>query len=185
MRALSFAVAAVVLAPVLSAQTVQYFSKEPTNRAVLGISTTSGGPRDTIGVLIADVTTGGPADKAGIQEGDRIASIDDVELRLAPADATDSEMRGIMARRLAHALAKRAPGDVVVLRVFHDGQFATRKVTTGKAADVFVMPAVSFGTMFDQDPGQRVMERLQRVHPLPPLDSSHFELRLDTGPHRI
>jgi len=196
MRTLSYAAAALVVAAslpsVLSAQDVRMLTTERGNRAVLGVSTASGGPRDTIGVLVADVTVDGPADKAGIQEGDRIVSIGDVDLRLAPADAGSNEMRGVMGRRLAHALAKHAPGDVVEMRVFHDGQFVARKVTTGKASEVFVMPAVSFGNL--DDPGPIFLERSQeqmrhlRLAPLAPFspDSNHVEFQIyNNGTHRI
>ena len=214
MRRLSFAaavlpallVAAAVVAsvpPALSAQDVAYrtLSKESGDRAALGVSTASGSARDTIGVLISDVTVGGPADKAGIQEGDRIASIGDVDLRVAAADAGSREMQGIMARRLAHALAKHAPGDVVELRVYHDGQFVPRKVTTGKASEVFVMPATyhTFGGFDDgglkfehmhedmahmHDDMGHLMDRV-RIMRMPPLDSNAFQIQFNTGPHRI
>ncbi|HWN66536.1 MAG TPA: PDZ domain-containing protein, partial [Haliangium sp.] len=36
------------------------------------------------GVLLADVRAGGPADQAGVRGGDRIVSIDDVEIRSVP-----------------------------------------------------------------------------------------------------
>jgi hypothetical protein len=203
------AVAALVfVAPAAFAQNVRYFSGESGDRPALGVSTASGSARDTIGVLISDVTVGGPADKAGIQEGDRIVSIGDVDLRVSPADATGGEMRGIMARRLAHALAKHTAGEVVELRVYHDGQFVTRKVTTGKASEVFVMPAVSIGIdgawkgfldtdreRLDQQREQldqqrehleRSMEELRRTRPMHPdsMRLNRIEI-IDNGPHRI
>ena len=208
MRPLSCVAAVAALAfvaPAAFAQNVRYFSSESGERPALGVSTASGSARDTIGVLISDVTVGGPADKAGIQEGDRIVSIGDVDLRVSPADATGGEMRGIMARRLAHALAKHTAGEVVELRVYHDGQFVTRKVTTGKASEVFVMPAVSMigvdgamKGMLDVDREQldeqhehleRSLEELRRVRPMVHSDSARterFEMRIiDNGPHRI
>jgi predicted metalloprotease with PDZ domain len=164
--------ASLVSVPLLSAQDVTLLSSqrlEKRDRAVLGITTTSGGPRDTLGVLVSDVTVGGPADKAGIEEGDRIVSIGDVDLRLAPPDATDAEMRGVMGRRLAHAIAKRAPGDVVELKVWHNGQFVTRKVTTVKANEVFAMPV------------QLEMRRFPTAPPtlnLPQLDSNWIQFQI-------
>jgi predicted metalloprotease with PDZ domain len=202
MRALPYAaviaVAAVVPA-VLAAQNVKVMTTENRDRAALGVSTASGGARDTIGVLVADVTVGGPADKAGIQEGDRIVSIGDVDLRLAAADATEGEMRGVMTRRLAHALAKHAAGDVVELRVYHDGQFVSRKVTTAKASEVFVMPVVEFGDLGDHvrqwgnnaDEMGRFMDRVKvmpipPVPPMPQFDSGAFRFQIyDNGRHRI
>ncbi len=53
------------------------------DRAAIGISTSSGGMRDTLGLLVQSVTAGGPADKAGIEEGNRIVSIKGVSLKLS------------------------------------------------------------------------------------------------------
>jgi predicted metalloprotease with PDZ domain len=176
----SAAAALLVAASAVSAQDV---SPRGSDRAVLGISTASGGPRDTMGVLVSDVTVGGPADKAGLEEGDRIVSIGDVDLRLAAADASDGEMRGIMGRRLAHAIVKHAAGDVVELKVYHNGQFVTRKVTTAKASEVFLMPAVKLGSFDDFGPGahvwlQRSGEELQRVAPMLPTFDGDLRHRI-------
>ena len=51
-------------------------------RAALGINTSSTGTlRDTLGLLVSSVMRGGPAEKAGLEEGNRIASINGVNLR--------------------------------------------------------------------------------------------------------
>jgi hypothetical protein len=107
------------------------------NRAVLGLGTTSGSLRDTLGILVTDVTSGGPAEKAGIEEGDRLVSVNGTELRLSSADAGDREMQGLMARRLVRMLEKVKPGDQVDLRVYSDGKLRTVKVTTVKASELF------------------------------------------------
>jgi hypothetical protein len=121
------------------------------NRAVLGIDTRSGSLRDSLGLLVTDVTPGGPADKAGIEEGDRIVSANGIDLRLSAADAADHEMSGLMARRLAHAIGKLKAGDVVELRVYHNGQITTTKVTTAKASDVFTDGAMLRVGALDRD----------------------------------
>ena len=107
------------------------------NRAALGIGTTSGGMRDTLGLLVTEVTADGPADKAGIEEGDRLQAVNGTELRLNAGDAGDSEMRGLMARRLVRILDKLKPGDAVDLRVYADGKTRSVKVTTVKASALF------------------------------------------------
>jgi hypothetical protein len=114
-----------------------FFRTSDQNRAVLGIGTTSGGMRDTLGLLVTEVTSGGPAEKAGIEEGDRLASVNGTDLRLSGADAQDPEMRGLMARRLVRVLAKLKAGDVATFRVEADGKARDVKVTTVKASDLF------------------------------------------------
>ena len=100
------------------------------NRAVIGITTSTGSARDTLGVLVSSVTAGGPAEKAGIEEGNRIASINGVNLKLAPADADDWDMSSVMSRRLIRELGKTKPGDDVEVRVYSGGQTRTVKIKT-------------------------------------------------------
>ncbi|NUQ21235.1 MAG: PDZ domain-containing protein, partial [Gemmatimonadaceae bacterium] len=99
-------------------------------RSMIGVSTSSGGARDTLGLLSTSVTPGGPAERAGIVEGDRIAAIDGVNLRLSAADAGEPDMQGITARRLTRELGKIDPGKEVELRLWADGQWKTVRVKT-------------------------------------------------------
>lgn len=99
-------------------------------RSMIGISTSSTGERDTLGLLVTGVTPNGPAEKAGIVEGNRIAAINGVNLRLAAADAGQDDMQGITARRLTRELGKVEPGTEVELRVYADGQWKNVKVKT-------------------------------------------------------
>ena len=73
---------------------------------------------------------GSPAEKAGIEEGNRIASINGVSLKLAAADVGDEEMAGVMTRRLTRELDKLKPGDEVDLHVYANGQTKSVKVKT-------------------------------------------------------
>lgn len=100
------------------------------NRAVIGIATSGGSSRDTLGVLVTEVTTGGPAERAGIEEGNRIAAINGVNLKLAVADTGDWDMSGLMTRRLTRELAKVKPGDEVELRLYAGGKTKTTRVKT-------------------------------------------------------
>jgi predicted metalloprotease with PDZ domain len=106
------------------------------DRAVLGVGTSSGGERDTLGLLITSITSGGPAEQAGLEEGNRIAAINGVKLALSSADAGEPDMSGILSRRLTRELRKVKPGDNVELRVYDDGQFRTVRVKTIAAADL-------------------------------------------------
>jgi predicted metalloprotease with PDZ domain len=102
-----------------------------TPRAVIGVSTSvSTGSRDTLGLLVSSVNRGGPAEKAGIEEGNRIAMINGVNLKLAPADLGDPDMERLMSRRLVRELDKVKPGDEVDLRVYASGQTKNVKIRT-------------------------------------------------------
>jgi serine protease Do len=109
---------------------------EDEERAVLGVGTSSGGERDTLGLLITSVTSGGPAEQAGLEEGNRIAAINGVRLTLSSADAGEPDMSGILSRRFTRELRKVKPGDNVELRVYDDGQFRNVRIKTIAAADL-------------------------------------------------
>lgn len=106
-------------------------------RAVLGISTGGGGARDTLGVLITGITPNGPAERAGLEEGNRIQSINNVNLRLSAADADDREMSHLMARRLTRELNRLKPGDEVELRVYGGGRTRSVRVRTADADSLY------------------------------------------------
>jgi C-terminal processing protease CtpA/Prc len=100
-------------------------------QAVIGITTSgAASSRDTLGVLVNSVRTGSPADKAGIEEGNRIASINGVSLKLNAADVGDDDMAGVMTRRLTREIDKLKPGDEVDLHVYANGQTKSVKVKT-------------------------------------------------------
>lgn len=114
-----------------------FSTSEDGDRAVIGVTTSTGSARDTLGVLISSVTAGGPAEKAGIEEGSRIASINGVNLRLSPADVGDWDMSGAMGRRLTRELGKAKAGDEVELKVYSGGQTRTLKVKTVTYDDLY------------------------------------------------
>ncbi len=115
------------------------------NRAALGIEVRStGSNRDTLGVFVESVTSKGPAESAGIVEGDRIASINGVDLRTSSADADDEYVSGLGARRLSREVQKLTPGARVTLRVYSGGRFRDVQVTAGKASDVMRLRTASF-----------------------------------------
>ena len=106
------------------------------NRLVLGLSTSSGGMRDTLGLLISAITPDSPAEKAGLEEGNRITAINGVSLRLNASDASDPEMAGVLGRRLQRELDKVKAGDAVTLSVFANGQNREVKVTPVRASEL-------------------------------------------------
>ena len=104
--------------------------------AVLGVNTSSSGDRDTLGLLVTNVHPGSPADKAGIEEGNRIASVNGVNLRLASEDAGERDMQGMTTRRLVRELEKVKAGDAVELSIWKQGQFQTVRVQTVAREDL-------------------------------------------------
>lgn len=112
------------------------FATDDRERPRLGVSTQASGKRDTLGLLVSDVTADGPAAKAGIEEGDRIQSINGVNLRLAREDAGEEDMEGVATRRLIRALGNAKIGDEVELRVLSNGSVNTVKVKTVSVEDL-------------------------------------------------
>jgi hypothetical protein len=114
-------------------------------RAALGLELRATGTRrDTLGVFVEAVTPKGPAETAGIIEGDRIASINGVDLRTAAGDVDDSYVNGLAAHRLGREVQKLAPGARVNLRVYSGGRVRDVQVTAGKASDVMRLSHFNF-----------------------------------------
>lgn len=146
---LALVVASTAVPDIAAAQDVRVYSAEPgsraysfvtrgdENRAVIGVTTSSGSARDTLGVLVTSVTAGGPAEKAGIEEGNRIAAVNGVNLRLAPVDVGDWDMSNAMSRRLTRELGKAKAGDEVELRVYSSGQTRSVRVRTVAADSLY------------------------------------------------
>jgi C-terminal processing protease CtpA/Prc len=98
--------------------------------AVLGINTSSSGERDTLGLLVTNVYPDSPADRAGLEEGNRIASVNGVNLRLAAEDAGERDMQGMTTRRLVRELEKVKAGDAVELSIWKQGRYQNVRVQT-------------------------------------------------------
>ncbi|MFI5246399.1 MAG: PDZ domain-containing protein, partial [Gemmatimonadales bacterium] len=106
------------------------------DRAMLGVSTGSSGKRDTLGLLVESVTPGSPAEKAGLEEGNRIASINGVSLKLSRDDAGEPDMSGTMTNRLVREMRKLKAGDEATLDVWAGGRIKSVKVKTAAANDL-------------------------------------------------
>ena len=125
---------------------------EAEHRAAIGIGTQySGTLRDTLGILITSITKGSPAEKAGLEEGNRIAAINDVSLRVSAADVEDNDMSSAIARRLTRELSKSKPGDDVELKVYREGRFQTTKLKTADSDVLFARTASARTSREDMD----------------------------------
>lgn len=106
------------------------------NRAGLGMRVSSAdNARDTLGVFITSVNTDGPVENAGIIEGERVAAINGVDVRVPPEDAGDASAASARVARFSRELAKVKPGERVALRVFSNGRYRDVTVTAGQASD--------------------------------------------------
>jgi len=124
-RRIATAALALVASP-LAAQSSR--GVDPDAGAMLGMSVSvSGSERDTLGLLISNITRGGPADEAGVDEGNRLAAINGVSLRVDRESIGQREAGDGVFRRLSRELAELRSGDDVTLRVFGGGRF--RSVT--------------------------------------------------------
>ena len=165
-------------------------------RAALGLELrTTGTKRDTLGVFVEAVTPKGPAETAGIIEGDRIASINGVDVRTSAADTEDSYANGLAAHRLSREVQKLSPGSRVNLRVYSAGRFRDVQVTAGKASDVMrlgnrfrlMMPGMDGAMEFDGPEGMMLGPEMpvMREHLEPLMSEPLLRERLKDLPNRI
>ena len=142
-------------------------------RPAIGVQLNSTGTaRDSIGVFVSSVTPNGPAEKAGIIEGDRIVSINGVDLKVNAADAGDSYAAELPIRRLTREVGKLNPGAVATLRVWSGGRVRDVPVTVGRASDLRDFGA--FG-LLDGARGARIMSMPMRDLWLRDLPRMRFE----------
>ncbi|MBL0940912.1 MAG: PDZ domain-containing protein [Gemmatimonadaceae bacterium] len=116
---------------------------EDDKRGRVGLAITSmGNARDTLGLFVSSVVTGGPAEKAGVVEGDRIAAVNGVDVRVAKEDVEDMQAGGARADRFIREVQKVEPGKAVTLRVFSGGRYREVSVTAVKSSE---LPNQGFG----------------------------------------
>ena len=133
------------------------------NRAALGLQlSATGSLRDTIGVFVARVTPKGPAENAGIVEGDRIVSINGIDLRVNSADAGDAYASELPTRRLTREVGKLTPGKVAILRVSSGGRVRDFQVTAGRASDL--REGTSFGMLMNAGPEGFMRRSMPRMN---------------------
>ena len=148
-------------------------------RAAIGVRVqTTGTKRDTIGVFIAGVVPNGPAERAGIVEGERIVSINGVDLRVPAADVGDSYTAGLAAHRLTREMEKVTPGAVVRLQVNSGGRTREVQVTTMRASEVHKMSG-DFGMVFPRMPGLPHMLAPTRIRVVPAPSKVPMQFNFD------
>jgi serine protease Do len=146
-------------------------SQNAEDRPALGISLgSSGSKRDTLGVFVSSVNENGPAEKAGISEGDRIASINGVDLRVPKEDVGDWSVANSRVARLQREIRKLKPGQTVDLAVVEGGRTRTVKVTLGNAKELERRHGFSFTTgEGDGFLGMPPMPPMSPMEPMTPM----------------
>jgi S1-C subfamily serine protease len=141
--------------------------------ALLGIGVSfSGTERDTLGVLVSSISPGGPAEQAGINQGNRLADLNGVNLRLDIADIGQSGATEVVIRRLSRAMRTVRPGGEVSARAYSGGRYRTVQIQTAKAPTVSLSAAEPDSTRAD------TKARAAAPPALPVLLASIGELRV-------
>ena len=138
------------------------------DRPALGIGIgSSGSRRDTLGVLVISVQDSTPAARAGLEEGNRIAAINGVNLRVAREDAGDPSVGEAKAQRLRREVSQLKPGDNVTLRIYSNGQFRDVSMKVARAGD---LPRTRFGRVGSwYFPDMPPMPAMAPMPPMPPM----------------
>ena len=138
----------------------------------------SGSRRDTLGVLVIGVTDSTPAARAGLEEGNRIAAINGVNLRVAREDVGDHWVGSTKAERLQRAISALKPGDDVSLKIYANGQFRDVTMKAARAGDLPRTSSAMF--MGDGLTGlMRAMPAMPMMPPMPPMPPIDRAIQLE------
>ena len=96
----------------------------------------SGNSRDTLGLFVSAVTANGPAEKAGLIEGERIAAVNGVDVRVPKEDFEDMSATSARLNRFTREVQKVAPGGTVNLRVYGNGRYREVAVKAVKRSEL-------------------------------------------------
>lgn len=119
---------------------------EDDSRSAVGVSVTgAGNARDTLGLFVSSVVTLGPAEKAGVVEGERIAAVNGVNLRVPKEDLDDPQARRARVSRFIREVQKVAPGGTVTLRVVGGGRTRDVQVQTVRGSELPATPRAVLG----------------------------------------
>ena len=122
-----------------------------------------------------------PASKAGIEEGNRIAAIGGVNLRVSREDAGDRYLSSTKAQRLQREIAALKPGENVTLKVYSNGQFRDVSLKVARVGDL----PKSSGMMFLNGdgfiggvpmPAMPSMPSMPRIAPMPSFERFEYEM---------
>jgi serine protease Do len=155
---------------------------EMDERPALGIGLgSSGSRRDTLGVLVMSVQDSSPAARAGLEEGNRIAEINGVNLRVAHEDAEDPSMGRTKAQRLMREVSQLKPGDNVTMRVYANGQYREVTMKVARAGDLPRSRGMTYFGGWDFPP----MPTMPAMPAMPAMPRGAFRAMESFGPVRM
>jgi S1-C subfamily serine protease len=103
-------------------------------RGMVGVTIgAAGNLRDTLGLFVSSVVSGGPAEKAGVIEGERIATVNGIDVRVPREDADDQQVTSARVDRFVREVQKVEPGKTITLRVYGNGRYREVTVTVAPA----------------------------------------------------
>jgi S1-C subfamily serine protease len=152
------------------------------DRGMVGITVGgAGNARDTLGLFISSVVSGGPAEKAGIVEGERVAAVNGVDVRMAREDVDDAQALSARVNRFVREVQQAEPGKSVTLRVYGNGRYRDVSVTAAKASE---MPRTGFSISVG-DGGMQMLTPRAPSAPRPPQPPRVFEFDRDGNIGRL
>ncbi len=140
-----------------STRLVSHFSaRSNDSQGSIGVAISSAGTvRDTLGLFVSSVVASGPAEKAGVVEGDRIAAVNGIDVRVPKEDVEDAAVSGSRINRFAREVQKVAPGGTVSLRVYSGGRYRDVSVPVVRSSE---LPAsMHFNFMDGSGGGVRIL----------------------------
>ena len=114
----------------------------------------SGNARDTLGLFVVSVSATGPAEKSGIIEGDRVAAVNGVDVRIPREDVEDASVSSSRVSRFVREVRKVAPGGSLTLRVYSAGRY--REVTVPVVRSSELPGLMHFNVMTGGDGAVRI-----------------------------
>lgn len=118
-------------------RTTSRMRSDDDQRGAIGVSVgSSGSVRDTLGLFVSSVVGGGPVEKAGVIEGERIAAVNGVDVRVPKEDVEDAQATSARVSRFVREVRKVAPGGQVTLRVYGNGRYRDVSVSAVKMSDL-------------------------------------------------
>ena len=124
-----------------------------------------------------------PAARAALEEGNRIAAINGVNLRVTAEDAGDRYLGEAKAQRLQREVSQLKPGENDTLKVYSQGRFRDVTMKVARAADLprgqgMFFSGDGMNGMMPPMPPMPARPSMRAMTPMPPMEVD----RVDLGP---